>query len=104
MRRTISFCIAFGLAFVAPSFTQAANHKANIKYHHGRVVQAASRALVMTSPQRVCDWVGPGGRAVYRCTVVDPAQPTAVVKDMPHHPVCGWVGPAAPPRAIYACM
>ena len=50
------------------------------------------------SPYRVCDWIGPGGRAVYRCTVV---YPTASQNAPPRAKTCAWIGPGG--RASYVC-
>jgi len=58
----------------------------------------ASFAGQSLQPHRVCDWVGPGGRAVYRCTVV---YPEAVSDSRSAGKTCGWIGPGG--RAIYAC-
>lgn len=48
-----------------------------------------------------CDWVGPGGRAIYRCGLMrdsDVAQ-----RQVKHEPQrhCDWVGPGG--RAVYLC-
>jgi hypothetical protein len=89
MRRSVSLCMALGMVVVVAAPTEAAVHKAKIH-----------RPLTATqpAPQRVCDWVGPGGRAIYRCTTVQPQQQAYV--DPPHHG-CDWVGPGG--RAIYVC-
>jgi hypothetical protein len=62
MHRIIS-CVAvlaFAMAVAAPTY--AATHK-----HKLRLIPAKADP----PPHRVCDWIGPGGRAVYRCTIVD---------------------------------
>jgi len=91
MRRTTStICLSIGIALFAIASTQAEPYRAKANFHRVPVAQEKQ--------QRVCDWVGPGGRAVYRCKIVE------VIADPPQeHRTCGWVGPAAPPRAIYAC-
>jgi len=65
---TISVGIVLSAAILAGVPTQAAD--LNVSRHVGvggtsqqtRIVAQKSEA-----PQRTCDWVGPGGRAIYRC-------------------------------------
>lgn len=93
MRRITSSLIVFSMAFLAVGPSQAASHKAKVKYHHADVTKA---------PHRICDWIGPGGRAVYRCKVIEYPQPSFVVTDnAAAHRTCGWVGPGG--RASYVC-
>jgi hypothetical protein len=47
-----------------------------------------------------CDWVGPGGRAVYRCNLESLSPQPVVVSQKPHR-VCDWIGPGG--RAVYMC-
>jgi hypothetical protein len=96
MTKAASFCVALGItvAFVAPS--QAAYHHTKARYHHSSIVKTDPPAS-----HRVCDWIGPGGRAVYRCTTVEAQQtPRIATADQPR-PHCDWVGPGG--RAIYVC-
>lgn len=58
---------------------------------------------------RHCDWIGPGGRAVYRCglsyeEVVKPARQTIFLRSDPPPPArsCDWIGPGG--RAVYRCQ
>ena len=49
-----------------------------------------------------CGWVGPGGRAIYRCNLESASeQPIVVSQDRTPHRVCDWVGPGG--RAVYMC-
>jgi hypothetical protein len=49
-----------------------------------------------------CGWVGPGGRAIYRCNLESASeQPIVVSQDRTPHRVCDWVGPGG--RAVYRC-
>jgi hypothetical protein len=49
-----------------------------------------------------CGWVGPGGRAVYRCNLDSPsALSIAVAQNHTLHRVCDWTGPGG--RAVYMC-
>ncbi len=88
MSRSVSVYIALGMIVSAAAPSEAAVHKARV--HH---------PISATAPQRVCDWVGIGGRSTYRCTTVQPQQ-QAYVDAAPHHG-CDWVGPGG--RAIYVC-
>jgi len=96
MRKSLSIFAALAIACVAMAPAQAAYHNAKSR-HHVRVARKSD------SPQRVCDWVGPGGRAIYRCTTVQPQlQSSLDPKNEPaHRPTCDWVGPGG--RAIYVC-
>jgi hypothetical protein len=59
-------------------------------------------------PHRHCDWIGPGGRAVYRCglsqnIVVKAARPALVLTAEPApQRTCDWIGPGG--RAVYRCQ
>jgi len=80
--------------------TQAAIHGAKVKCLHAGIIKAPRRSFVVAqtnvAPQRTCDWIGPGGRAVYVCKSAAVQQNTAV-----HQRTCDWVGPGG--RAIYVC-
>jgi hypothetical protein len=98
MRLTTLIGIALGAACISAAPTQASYDKATAQHHH-----ASHHSLIgkeYAELQRTCSWVGPGARAVYRCSVLD-VKP--VVDEVPHKRVCGWVGPQAPPRSVYAC-
>jgi hypothetical protein len=101
-----SICIAFGMILLAmPAY--AVHHETKIKCHHACSVKAPRLSYVVAqgnAPHRVCDWIGPGGRAVYRCTTVEAAPQVVVVTQdtTPPHRTCGWLPPAGP-RAPYAC-
>lgn len=94
MRKFVLVAAVLGMASVAVAPSQAAYHKAKIR-HHARVVQK------IDPPQRVCDWVGPGGRAVYRCQIVDPQQQSFLEPKNDPAPRCDWIGPGG--RALYVC-
>jgi hypothetical protein len=96
MRKAASFCAALGVALILAAPTQAAYHHMKIRHHHVAVVKSNPSAL-----HRVCDWIGPGGRAVYRCTTVDAPQASLVPAGEPSHPHCDWIGPGG--RALYLC-
>jgi len=106
MRVKISIGIALSMTFFAlPAY--AVHYKTKITCHHACSVTAPRPAAVVkqdNAPHRVCDWIGPGGRAVYRCTTVEAAPPPLVVSQdtTPPHRTCGWLPPAGP-RALYAC-
>jgi len=94
MRLTPSICIAVSMTCCAIVPTQAAK----IKYHHAPVVIRDEVA-----PHRVCDWIGPGGRAVYRCRI-ESQQPSLVSQnDPPAERTCSWLAAGGPPRGIYTC-
>jgi hypothetical protein len=72
MRQATS--IVFALGLISPAFVpaQAADLKIKAKpevsvanaHGHARAIRRDDPA-----PQRICDWVGPGGRASYRCNL-----------------------------------
>ena len=106
MRLTTSISIAFGMAlFAVPAY--AVHQQTKINCEHGCNVKSpplAALAKQNNAPHRVCDWIGPGGRAVYRCRTIEATpQPLVVTQDttLPHR-TCGWLPPAGP-RAVYAC-
>jgi hypothetical protein len=90
MRRSVSIYLALGMIVAAVAPTKAAVHSG--KTHH-------PVSATQPGPQRVCDWVGIGGRSIYRCTTIQPQQ-QAYVEAAPHRG-CDWVGPGG--RAIYVC-
>jgi hypothetical protein len=94
MRKATSFSVALGMVilFVAPS--QAAYHK--VSHHRSHTVKSDPPAQ-----HRVCDWIGPGGRAVYRCTTVEVTRQSLLLTQDPPHPHCDWIGPGG--RALYVC-
>jgi hypothetical protein len=68
-----------------------------IRHPHGSAVKSEPPGT-----HRVCDWIGPGGRAVYRCTTIDaPKAPPLMLASDPPHPHCDWIGPGG--RALYLC-
>jgi len=70
MRLITAICVVLSFAVIgntAPA--QANSHKTTVK-HHG--LHAVTTPPADTTPQRVCDWIGPGARAVYRCRLVEP--------------------------------
>jgi hypothetical protein len=79
----------------AATVGQAATPIKKAEHHHIYV-----RAIRAPQPRRVCDWIGPGARAVYRCTYVDP-QPVHMTYDIAPLRSCDWIGPGA--RAVYRC-
>ena len=69
MLRTISAIgIVLSLILLAVVPTQAADLKTKVSRH---VVKTSRHALAVPQdgamPQPICFWVGPGGRAIYRC-------------------------------------
>jgi len=67
---TISVGIVLSVAVLAGVPAQAADTAVNVS-RHGGAGKAPRQTLVAAqkseAPQRTCDWVGPGGRAIYRC-------------------------------------
>jgi hypothetical protein len=70
MRTAAPICLILGTMFfsAADSYADASSVRTN--YERTRAVNAAE---TMAAPRQVCDWVGPGGRAVYRCNTTDQA-------------------------------
>lgn len=70
MRRATSIIIVSGLILLAFLPAQAADLKIKVSrdfdkvYGHARAIRRDD-----PPPQRVCDWMGPGGRALYRCNL-----------------------------------
>lgn len=95
MQRTalLTYIVINTLVF-AFTATDAATHK-KYKHHH---IYGLSGVELNAAPQRVCDWIGPGARAVYRCTYVNDPPPTVAMSTQPS---CDWIGPGA--RALYRC-
>jgi hypothetical protein len=77
---------------------QAAIQTVQSKHHHVHVVKAAQSDK---APRRVCDWIGPGARAVYRCSIVTAEALVVSQNNAPPPRSCDWVGPGA--RAVYRC-
>lgn len=95
MRAAATILVALDIAICLVVPSEAAHHKTQV--HHVRASNSSE-----PQPHRVCDWVGPGGRAVYRCTVVESPQQTFLEpKYEPARPHCDWVGPGG--RALYVC-
>jgi hypothetical protein len=88
--------IILGVTFLGVATSQAAIMKVHVKHHH---VRAALQ--IHPAPHRVCDWVGPGGRAVYRCSIVDPEPLVVAQNNIASQRACGRVGPGG--RAVYRC-
>jgi hypothetical protein len=93
------FYIVIGVTFLGITTSQAAIGKVHANHHHVRVVKALQ---TKPAPRRFCDWIGPGGRAVYRCSFVDP-EPLIVSQNniVPQQRTCDWIGPGG--RAVYRC-
>lgn len=91
------FLIIFSAILFGAATSQAAIHKLHAKHHHNRSVRAQS---INVAPRRTCDWIGPGARAVYRCSLLDP-DPILVAQHNEPQPRCDWIGPGA--RAVYRC-
>ncbi len=66
----ISVGMVLSVAIFASAPTQAADLDVNVSRHVG-LAKAAQKTLIVAhnseTPQRTCGWLGPGGRAVYRC-------------------------------------
>lgn len=72
MRPTASIVVVLSAAFLtgfsALAATQATALEGKSKPHALRAHDKILHLMVAEpTPQRTCDWVGPGGRAVYRC-------------------------------------
>ena len=96
MRKVASLCVALGMTLFIVAPSQAAYQHTKIRHHHGSVVKSEPPAT-----HRVCDWIGPGGRAIYRCTTAEEPQTTLRVAGEPPHPHCDWIGPGG--LALYVC-
>jgi len=70
MLPAISVGFVLSMTVFAGVPTQAADLDVSASRHAG-FVKAPPQILVVAqknaSPQGTCDWIGPGGRAVYRC-------------------------------------
>jgi len=64
MRYTTIIGIAVSLILAALAPTQASDLHAKSHRTH---VAGAKQKPVDPPMQHVCDWIGPGGRAIYRC-------------------------------------
>ena len=67
---TISVGIVLSVAVLAGVPAQAADTAVDVSRHGGAGGTSQQTRIVAQkneAPQRTCDWVGPGGRAVYRC-------------------------------------
>jgi hypothetical protein len=98
VRLRLLLSIALGIVTVLGAATIGQARAAIRKiahHHHVRIVKAPAPQL-----RRVCDWIGPGARAVYRCSYVDP-QPVHMTFDVAPQLSCDWIGPGA--RAVYRC-
>ncbi|MGO9682930.1 MAG: hypothetical protein ACLPTZ_10145 [Beijerinckiaceae bacterium] len=66
----ISVGVVLSVAIFASTPTQAADLNVSVS-RRVNVEKAAQKTLIVTqngeTPQRACGWLGPGGRAVYRC-------------------------------------
>lgn len=109
MLRTISaISIALSLTVMAVPTSDAgsnvgAGNQSIKRPHQARVFRQSEPVR-----RRTCDWVGPGGRAVYRCgpteplDVTGPLQRLAISQNDPApQRTCDWVGPGG--RAVYRC-
>jgi hypothetical protein len=96
MSKAASFCVALGITLIIVAPSQAAYHHLKVRHHLGAIAKSDPPA-----PHRVCDWVGPGGRAIYRCTSVEALQTSIVLASGPPRPHCDWIGPGG--RALYVC-
>ena len=64
MRPTASICLMLG------AFLYVADGRADIGRNESKHSSAGAVKTANETPH--CDWVGPGGRAVYRCSAVNP--------------------------------
>ena len=66
----ISVGMVLSVAIFASAPTQVADLNVNVS-RRVNVEKAAQKTLIVAqngeTPQRACGWLGPGGRAVYRC-------------------------------------
>jgi hypothetical protein len=89
---SLSVITLLGVATASEAATQASK----LARHHVRIA-----ARPNPQPQRVCDWIGPGARAVYRCSIVDPPPLRVTQNAVATQRSCDWIGPGA--RAVYRC-
>jgi hypothetical protein len=90
--------IILSVTFFGAATSQAAIQEVHVKHHHVPVVKTLR---IDAAPRRVCDWIGPGGRAIYRCVLVNQA-PLVVTQNNAAPPrSCDWIGPGG--RAVYRC-
>ena len=65
----ISVGMVLSVVIFASAPTQAADLDVNVSRRVG--VEKATQTLIVAqngeAPPRTCDWIGPGGRAIYRC-------------------------------------
>jgi hypothetical protein len=66
--------ISVGMVLSVAIFANAPTHAADLDVNVSRrvnVEKAAQKTLIVAqngeTPQRACGWLGPGGRAIYRC-------------------------------------
>jgi hypothetical protein len=88
----------FALGAVQAAAVEGGGKRHALKAHH-KVQHLMARAPA-PAQARICAWVGPGGRAIYRCH--DAAIVDFVPSDQPARRSCGWVGPGG--RAVYRCQ
>jgi hypothetical protein len=99
-RHTIPVLFALGLVPLAVASVEAGHHQKGDRLAVVAAQPQASAVPLTYAQVHHCDWVGPGGRAVYRCNLAEPSQPLVVVSQAPRR-VCDWIGPGG--RAQYMC-
>lgn len=99
MYRTLSAIgIVMSMTLLAVAPTQAGDEDVKAPRPHPGAVKV----------HRHCDWIGPGGRAVYRCglsqdlVVKAPRQALVLKAYTPPQRTCDWIGPGG--RAVYRCQ
>src|SRR5580698_8807335 len=105
MHHTKTILVAFGLVSVVATSASATAYKQKGTTHHLPVAAVPTQAGVAAESYAElhhCGWVGPGGRAVYRCNLDNRSeQPIVVSQNHTMRRVCDWVGPGG--RAVYRC-
>jgi hypothetical protein len=72
MHRTIAAIgIVMSMTFWALAPAQAVDQDVKANRQRVGAVKPPREILDEQLPQRACDWIGPGGRAVYRCHVIN---------------------------------
>jgi hypothetical protein len=72
MHRIVSVIgIVMSMTVCAVAQAQADDQGVKASHQHASNVKVPRGIFDEQSPQRICDWIGPGGRAVYRCRTIN---------------------------------
>jgi len=106
MHHTKTILVALGLVSVVAASASATVYKQKGTTNHLPVAAVPAQVGVAAESYAElhhCGWVGPGGRAVYRCNLDSwSQQPIVVSQNHTMRRVCDWVGPGG--RAVYMCL